>query len=101
MIKNDPQDTNLVRAIGEDGFGCDALWNDDFHHSARVAMIGNCEAYFGDYRGQPQEFISAVKRGYLFQGQYYGWQKKRRGKSSRGLNSAAFVAYIQNHDQIA
>jgi maltooligosyltrehalose trehalohydrolase len=42
-----------------------------------------------------------VKYGYLFQGQLYSWQGKRRGQPSFGLPHAAFVNYIQNHDQIA
>src|SRR5439155_246384 len=29
------------------------------------------------------------------------WQRKRRGTSTRGLNPSAFVAYIENHDQVA
>ncbi len=32
--ENEPQDSRLVRAPSEGGFGLDALWNDDFHHSA-------------------------------------------------------------------
>ena len=28
------------------GYGLDALWNDDFHHAARVALTGKNEAYF-------------------------------------------------------
>ena len=44
-----------------------------------VAMTGRNEAYYTDYLGTPQEFISAIKWGYLYQGQRYAWQKKRRG----------------------
>ena len=36
-----------------------------------VALTGRHEAYYTDYRGRPQEFISAAKYGYLFQGQPY------------------------------
>jgi maltooligosyltrehalose trehalohydrolase len=66
-----------------------------------VALSGRHEAYYTDYRGTPQEFISAMKYGYLFQGQYYRWQEQRRGTSSFGLPPSAFVNFIQNHDQIA
>lgn len=79
----------------------DALWNDDFHHSAMVAMTGRNEAYYTDYNGTPQELLSAVKWGYLYQGQRYAWQKKRRGTPSLDLRPAAFVTFTQNHDQIA
>jgi maltooligosyltrehalose trehalohydrolase len=77
------------------------LWNDDFHHSATVAVTGHNEAYFSDYLGRPQEFISAAKYGYLFQGQWYTWQKKRRGTPALDLKPPAMVNYIQNHDQVA
>ncbi|MGA3118619.1 MAG: DUF3459 domain-containing protein, partial [Syntrophobacteraceae bacterium] len=41
------------------------------------------------------------KYGYLYQGQRYKWQKKRRGTPGLRLAPAKFVTYIQNHDQIA
>jgi maltooligosyltrehalose trehalohydrolase len=91
----------LVRSISEGGYGLDALWNDDFHHSAMAALTGRNEAYFSDYRGVPQEFISAVKYGYLYQGQWYLWQKQRRGTPTFGVAHCQFVSFIQNHDQVA
>src|SRR6185436_16795891 len=83
------------------GYGLDALWNDDFHHSAMVALIGRNEAYYTDTLGRPQEFISAAKWGYLYQGQNYSWQKKRRGTPAFDLPPTAFVHFLQNHDQVA
>jgi maltooligosyltrehalose trehalohydrolase len=101
VAENEKQEARLVCAREQGGFGLDALWNDDFHHSAIVAATGHSEAYYSDHAGSPQEFISAMKYGYLFQGQWYSWQKQQRGTSTRGLHPANFVNYIQNHDQIA
>jgi maltooligosyltrehalose trehalohydrolase len=101
VAENESQETRLVRPIEDGGYGLDALWNDDFHHSAMVAVTGRAEAYYSDTRGEPQELISAAKYGYLFQGQQYHWQRKRRGSEAWGLPPSAFVAFIQNHDQIA
>ncbi|MCA9226680.1 MAG: malto-oligosyltrehalose trehalohydrolase [Planctomycetales bacterium] len=101
VAENEPQHTQLVRPVHEGGCGLDALWNDDFHHSAMVALSGRNEAYYSDYLGSPQEFISAAKYGYLYHGQWYGWQKQRRGTPTRGLPPATFVNFIQNHDQVA
>jgi maltooligosyltrehalose trehalohydrolase len=101
VAENEAQNTVLVRPSAMKGYGLDALWNDDVHHAAMVAMTGRNEAYYTDYRGAPQEFISAAKYGYLFQGQRYCWQSKRRGLPTRGLPPERFVSYIQNHDQIA
>jgi maltooligosyltrehalose trehalohydrolase len=79
----------------------DALWNDDFHHTALVALTGHNDAYYIDYLGTPQEFISALKWGYLFQGQRYRWHKKRRGTPALDQPPAAFVNFIENHDQVS
>jgi maltooligosyltrehalose trehalohydrolase len=90
-----------VRPVEEGGWGLDAVWSDDFHHICRVAMTGRSEAYFTDYRGTAQELLSVIKRGFLFQGQRYDWQKKPRGTVVKDEPAHAFVFYIQNHDQVA
>ncbi len=99
--ENEPQDSRLIRTISNGGMGLDASWNDDFHHTVRVALTGRRDAYYTDYHGTIQELISAVKWGYLYQGQFYSWQQQRRGTPSLDLPHAAYVHYIQNHDQIA
>jgi len=101
VAENEVQETRLVRPAEKGGYGLDALWNDDFHHSARVALTGRREAYYRDYKGSPQELISAIKRGFLYQGQWFSWQKKRRGTPAVGLKPQHFVHFLENHDQIA
>jgi len=99
--ENEPQHAKLVRAAVAGGYGLDALWNDDFHHSAVVALTGRNEAYYSDYWGKPQEFISAAKWGFLYQGQRYSWQKANRGQPALDLEPSNFVTFIENHDQVA
>jgi maltooligosyltrehalose trehalohydrolase len=101
LAENEPQDVRLLRPETLDGFGLDALWNDDFHHAAVVALTGRREAYYTDYMGRPQEFISMAKRGFLYQGQLYSWQRGRRGTASTGFPRSAFVVFLENHDQVA
>lgn len=101
VAENEAQQSWLVRNPSDRGYGLDALWNDDFHHSVRVAATGRSEAYYSDYLGSPQELISALKRGYLFQGQWYSWQKQRRGSPTDGLHPNQFVTFIENHDQVS
>ncbi|MHB1162476.1 MAG: malto-oligosyltrehalose trehalohydrolase [Chloroflexota bacterium] len=101
VAENEPQQVRLVRTLEQGGYGLDGLWNDDFHHSALVAVTGRNEAYYTGYLGTPQELISAIKYGYLYQGQRYRWQGKRRGSPTFGLKPATFVVFVQNHDQIA
>lgn len=101
VAENEPQLTRLVRPVSDGGYGLDALWNDDFHHAAMVALTGRAEAYYSPTTGQPQEFVSAAKYGYLFQGQWYAWQQQPRGTPAWGLEPMAFVNFLQNHDQVA
>ena len=99
--ENEPQDARLVRSPSRGGLGLDALWNDDWHHTAMVALTGRSEAYYKDYKGSPQELVSAARWGFLFHGQRYCWQKKRRGSAALDLPPHRFVCFLQNHDQVA
>jgi maltooligosyltrehalose trehalohydrolase len=101
VAENEPQDATLIRPVEQQGCGLDALWNDDFHHAAMVAVGGPREAYYTDYRGAPQEFVSLAKWGFLFQGQRYAWQRRRRGTPAFGVEPERFVTFLQNHDQVA
>ncbi|MBV8199624.1 MAG: DUF3459 domain-containing protein, partial [Acidobacteria bacterium] len=101
VAESEPQDSRLVRPLAEGGYGLDAIWCDDFHHSALVALTGRSEAYYSDYRGSPGELVAAAKFGPLYQGQRYRWQQKRRGTPARGLPRSAFVFYLENHDLVA
>jgi maltooligosyltrehalose trehalohydrolase len=99
IAENEEQNTALVRPADHHGHELDALWNDDFHHAAVAAATGRDEAYFADYRGTPQELISAVKWGALYQGQRNTRQGKHRGTPAFDIEPARWVAYLENHDQ--
>ncbi|MDB4956887.1 MAG: Alpha-amylase-family protein [Myxococcales bacterium] len=101
VAENEPQDVRLLAPIESGGYGIDSLWNDDFEHTARVALTGVNDGYNHDYRGTPQEIVSALKHGFLYQGQVYAWQRNTRGTPSRGLPPASFVNCLENHDQVA
>ncbi len=101
VAENEPQDTTLVRPAGDGGYGLDGMWNDDLHHSMMVRLTHKREAYYYDYLGRPQEFVSGAKRGFLYQGQYYDWQKGDRGRTTQGIAPQRFVTFLENHDQVA
>ncbi|MFA7557273.1 MAG: malto-oligosyltrehalose trehalohydrolase [Hydrogenophaga sp.] len=101
IAENEPQKVKLMHSPEQGGYGVDALWNDDFHHSAMVAMTGRNEAYYTDYHGKPQELVSAAKHAFLYQGQRYLWQRKRRGTPTFGIPGPRFIHFLDNHDQVA
>ena len=101
IAENEPQQIELVRPRSAGGAGMDAIWNDDFHHSAAVALTGRNEAYYCDYRGSAQELAAAARHGFLYQGQRYAWQSLRRGTPALGEPPETFIAFLENHDQVA
>jgi maltooligosyltrehalose trehalohydrolase len=101
VAENDLQEAKMARPRSEGGDDLDGLWNDDFHHCAAVALTGRNEAYFNDYLGTPQVFISTAKYGFLYQGQACSWRKALRGTPALGIASEVFVCFLENHDQIA
>jgi maltooligosyltrehalose trehalohydrolase len=100
IAENEPQRAEHLLPEAAGGLGLDGMWNDDFHHTARVAATGRRDAYFHDYLGSAQEFVSSAKRGFLYQGQYYPWQNQARGAPLTS-GTHCCVAYLQNHDQVA
>lgn len=101
IAENEQQTIKLAQAPKAGGYGMDAIWNEDFHHTAFVRLTGHSEAYYSDYAGKAQEFISACKYGFLYQGQWYSWQKIRRGSLSCDLLPSSLVNFLENHDQVA
>jgi maltooligosyltrehalose trehalohydrolase len=99
--ENDAQVARLVRPERAGGYGLDALWNDDFHHAARVALTGRREGYYRPFQGRAGEFVALAKHGFLFQGQSTGSSGEARGRPAFDLPGSSFVNYLQNHDQIA
>lgn len=101
IAENESQMATPLTSFEQGGFAMDAVWNDDFHHSALVALTGYREAYYKDYAGSPQELVSAVKWGYLYQGQWNRRQGHPRGSPALGRPFWNFINFLQNHDQVA
>src|SRR5262249_43484124 len=100
--ENERQEGVQIRPWEAGGYGLDAAWNDDFHHSALVALSGHHDYYYSDYLGTPQELISAVKWAYLFQGQRCMHQGSQPGgPPCLDIPAPQFVTFLENHDQVA
>lgn len=77
-----------------------AQWNDDVHHGLHVAVTGEDEGYYGDYAGRADRLARALAEGFAFQGEPMPYRGSARGAPCRDLSPTAFVAFLQNHDQI-
>ena len=93
VAEHEPQHARLMRPVEDGGYGMDGVFNEDLHHSTRVALTGAHEAYTSDYRGTAREWLSAALYGFLFQGQYYpvavGAPRRARARSAAATSSSA------------
>jgi malto-oligosyltrehalose trehalohydrolase len=78
-----------------------AQWNDDYHHAWHVLLTGESTGYYKDYAGPERYIARALSEGFAYQGEPSKHRgDKARGELTHGLPRAAFVNFLQNHDQI-
>jgi maltooligosyltrehalose trehalohydrolase len=80
----------------------DAQWNDDFHNVLHVLLTGETSAYYADFADRPADRLArCLSEGFIYQGEGSpNHDGKPRGRPSAHLAPTAFVAFLQNHDQI-
>jgi maltooligosyltrehalose trehalohydrolase len=99
IAETDENDAKLVRPSGQSGYGLNALWSDDFHHSIHAFFTGEHEGYYQDF-GRPEQIVRALNEGFVFQGEYFNFWKRSRGTAAKNMLFPAHVICIQNHDQV-
>ncbi len=77
-----------------------AQWNDDVHHVLHTALTGEGLGYYADYLGRTDLLGRALAEGFAFQGEPMDYRGSARGEPSDSLPTTAFVAFLQNHDQV-
>ncbi len=77
-----------------------AQWNDDMHHVLHTAVTGESASYYAPYAGDTEKLGRALAEGFAFQGETMAHLGRPRGEPSASLPPTAFVAFIQNHDQV-
>jgi malto-oligosyltrehalose trehalohydrolase len=77
-----------------------AQWNDDVHHGLHTAATGEQDGYYAEYQGNISKLARALAEGFAFQGEMMAYRGEPRGEPSGYLSPTAFIAFLQNHDQI-
>ena len=77
-----------------------AQWNDDMHHVLHTAATLESNGYYKEYKDDPEKLGKALAEGFAYQGQIMTHSGASRGEPSAFLPPDAFVAFMQNHDQI-
>lgn len=98
-------EANEARRLVRDGDGkaisYDAQWDDDIHHCWHVLLTGEHESYYSDFGGDTVARLGrCLAEGFAYQGEFSENLAHERGERTDGLPPQAFVAFLQNHDQI-
>jgi len=99
IAENDLNDRRPLLPPELGGYGLDAQWNDDFHHSLHALLTGERTGYYQDF-GHFQHLVKALKEGFVYSGEYSSYRQRHHGTSSKDIPAHRFVVFAQNHDQV-
>ncbi|MGH9326006.1 MAG: malto-oligosyltrehalose trehalohydrolase [Terriglobia bacterium] len=99
IAESDLGDSRVVKVRELGGYGLDAQWNDDFHHALHAVLTEESNGYYQDF-GAVSQLAEAFRAGYVYQGQYSKFRRRRHGNSTQDLSDQQFVVFAQNHDQV-
>jgi len=100
IAESDMNDPVTVRPRPEGGWGVDAQWSDDLHHSIHDLLTGERSGYYIDY-GEASDVATALRRGFVYDGTRQSkFRGKAFGRSTAGIPCERHVVCLQNHDQV-
>jgi maltooligosyltrehalose trehalohydrolase len=102
-IESSANDPRIVRSADDRdrgcGWGCDAVWNDDYHHALRVALTGEQHEYYANYSGAA-DVAKAWERRWVYSGQYSPGFDRRHGAPADDIDHRRFIVFDTNHDHV-
>jgi maltooligosyltrehalose trehalohydrolase len=99
VAESDLNDVRLIKPRSRGGYGLDAQWSDDFHHSLHALLTGEKKGYYQDF-GSVRNLAKVFREGFVYTGQYSEHRKRRHGSKPKHRKARQFVVCIQNHDQV-
>ncbi|MEO8205890.1 MAG: malto-oligosyltrehalose trehalohydrolase [Chthoniobacterales bacterium] len=99
VAESDLNDPRVVRDPSVGGYGVNAHWIDDFHHALHACFTEEKEGYYSDF-GKLSQVAKALKQGYVYDGEFSSFRKRRHGRAPLGVSPVQLVVFSQNHDQI-
>ncbi len=99
IAESDLNDPRIITPGERGGYGIHAQWCDDLHHSVHAFLTGERTGYYQDF-GKLEDIAKALKKGYVWDGKYSSFRKRRHGRSSVEIRGDRLVGFIQDHDQV-
>jgi maltooligosyltrehalose trehalohydrolase len=99
ISESDLNDNCVITSRNKGGWGHDAQWSDDFHHSLHALLTKERDGYYHDF-GSVTDLQTAITDGFVYQGRHSPYRQRPHGTPSRHLPGERFVICSQNHDQV-
>jgi malto-oligosyltrehalose trehalohydrolase len=102
ILENEHNEARRLEYRGDAPRWYTAQWNDDAHHAFHVMLTGESDGYYIDYAHDAAKHLGrALAEGFVYQGERSRHRDGApRGEPSSHLPPAAFVNFLQNHDQV-
>ncbi len=91
----------MTRPPNEGGDGLDGMWNDDFHHSAIVALTVITSAITAITPGNRRNLFPLRNTVFCIRDRRFRGERSYAELRLSSVPAEAFVCFIENHDQIA
>ena len=99
VAESDLNDSRILHEPERGGYGLDAQWSDDFHHSLHSLLTKESRGYYGDF-GSIEHLAATMRSGWYYDGRHSVYRNRRHGNSAAGIPASRFVVCSQNHDQV-
>ena len=101
IAESDLNDPRVITPREAGGYGMDAQWSDDFHHSLFTVLHRNQAGmgYYDDF-GAMKDLAKSLKEAFVYDGIYSSYRHRKHGRPAVRLSAHHFLGFIQNHDQI-
>ncbi len=97
--ESDLNNPRVIQGIDMGGYGLDAQWCDDFHHSFHSVVTGERQGYYSDY-GEPEQAAETFRHGFVYSGLYSRFLHRTRGYRDMRYRNDQLVVFAQDHDQV-
>jgi maltooligosyltrehalose trehalohydrolase len=99
VAESDLNDVRLLLPPERGGYGLDAQWSDDFHHTVHAYLTREQQGYYQDF-GKAEDLAKVLQETFVYAGTYSPYRGRRHGAPAGDLPGDRFAVSIQNHDQI-
>ena len=96
VAENNQVEPKMVRSRKAEGYGLDAVWHDNWHHSLHAILTGERNWYYSSF-GTLEKIVQALKENCVEKSQLPQPPDNRLLKC---LAPSKLVVFMQNHDQI-